>query len=787
VSDTEILDLTSAASSSLAEVLENAFLEFRRDGEPSFLVMRVEAIDQLPELPLRIDVSKDFELNGRLLRDLVSLLAEEPTSDLKQDEDIVCSASCLSLRNLVDKISCASPEDVGFLLYHLSRLGLASEVGRQNHLRGVIAKYAPCPDNIFSSQKPRTLSKIGLIRSADRLHTCILSLPAAAYLLKHDFEKPTEWELVDLLERTCIEAFFHAGSLGPEDCCERLAILLDKTKLDSLNPLSDDLILEHLVGFDKRLLASVLKNQRTLFPALVAATSLMLSRKSDDPSFVESLARRRNSFLIVARTARRIAQIGAQLRDRNFPVFVGDLQRSSDTTKLIAALLAESYACLASAEQQTGSDRYLPSIFSSNLAIVHNHIMELSAHALEKATPLIDFFIKNRSISVLKDIIFEAYGLSGSHVIGRRDFEKVILFILDGLGLVQYYWQSRLIPNNFLSSAPDQILVCSSSPIPETTTAMMSIFTGTDLKEHAIPSRFIYENGRFRKVDLMLGDFRALTKARSFCDELSKKGVNTHSVTQFRTGTNSFQRFAFGDNDGHVHASGERDAFYEAKSLVTSLANGVRDFVYVYVPFIDRRGHPIGPFTNFELYEFQILNLLFYDFVKGIAKARPDLLEKTLIIIAADHGMYEVSSGARVSPEDLIPVLNPAQFAMDGRCCMVQCPAGEELETKQQLNDRLTSLAIAKDTYTITEKRNVDYFGTPGDLCFDRTSAMILQFCGPAQFVPSSAKQKRLLFLGNHGGRSIEEMFVPVLCIPLSNQTIEKIDHIYQEPTVSGT
>jgi len=523
-----------------------------------------------------------------------------------------------------------------------------------------------------------------------------------------------------------------------------------------------------------------------MFSVLAAVASPALSRRIDDPLFVEFLERRKESFLIIVRAARKIADLKTQLSNRNFPVFPGDVQRSSDSVKMIASILADAYASLAKAEQQVRSDRYLMSIFSSNLRIVHKEIMKLSERALEKGEDLVDFFLRNRNLCLLKDIIFEAYGLSNLRVLGRRDLEKVILFLIDGMGLVQFYWQANLIRDNCLATTPSQILVCGSSPIPETTAAMMTMFTGTGLKGHAIPCKFIYENGRFKEVNLTLADLKAITKATPFLEELFRKRVRIHAITQSERGTNSFEDFIFEGNAHRIRAKGERDAFYEAKALVTSLPVGVRDFVYVYVPFIDRRGHPIGPFTNFELYEFQILNLLFHDFIKGIATTRPDLLDKTLIIVAADHGMYEVSSGTRVSLDDLISILEPRNVALNGRCCLIECSPGREHELLEAIEDKLSSLAITKDTYNVIQKKDVDYFGSPGDLCYDRMAKILLQFSGAAQFVPSHVKNKRLLFLGNHGGRSIEEMLVPILCIPVSSQTIEKVDEIYREPPASG-
>ena len=223
---------------------------------------------------------------------------------------------------------------------------------------------------------------------------------------------------------------------------------------------------------------------------------------------------------------------------------------------------------------------------------------------------------------------------------------------------------------------------------------------------------------------------------------------------------------------------------------VTSLATWPRtpskqQLVLLYYPLIDSSGHPCGPYTQFQAMELSRLNFLLTHFLIDLVNQCEDYFDgQTSVVITADHGMYE-SSNTIVS-EQLIrtaaqSTLPPdAKIIFDNRACHVYGLLPEQINPAK---DALGSYFAANGLpIHVTCKGDL----LMNELLFDPTSHyaancpdMILQFYGPGVFYRNERMASHMFLYGAHGGRSVDEVFVPLIHFSLTPELASDLRKLY--------
>lgn len=376
---------------------------------------------------------------------------------------------------------------------------------------------------------------------------------------------------------------------------------------------------------------------------------------------------------------------------------------------------------------------------------------------------------KDGSIVNLMSSIKKAFGGRSSYQqlknFDTSDISKknIVLIIVDGLGyeyLLKYGKESFLYKN---------LRGKITSVLPSTTaSAMTSFMTGVAPGQHALTGWFMYlkELGivartlpfESRAGNLKLEEgkikFEDIYKEKSFFEDLKVSsfyiGNKKYIDSQYtQTVTKGARKLAFSNIN----------EFF--KKINSALDKKGRKFIFAYWAEFDSICHRKGIDSTEAKKHFEMLD-------KKIAILSKSLKNKnTAIIITADHGLIDTKEKSRfIKLENHPKFIETLSMPLSGEPRFAYCYV-KPSKIKQFENYVKTEFkdvcSMHKSSYLI--KKN--YFGLfeSSENLKDRVGDYVLIMKEDYVMKDLVFGEDRNIFIGNHGGTSKEEMFVPLVVI----------------------
>ena len=245
----------------------------------------------------------------------------------------------------------------------------------------------------------------------------------------------------------------------------------------------------------------------------------------------------------------------------------------------------------------------------------------------------------------LPDDAFEGVDTTG--------IEKVVLFVLDGLGHRE--WRRQEGRGGFVRMMARRGRVTPiTSVFPSTTsTALTTLATGLTPQEHGLIEWYMYlseidatiETLPFSPMGSREGDLlrpsldpRVLFDGESIYGRMVRQGVEVHSFLSRRIARSGYSSV--------VHAGTDVVPYSHASDLLTSLRRRIEGggggggggpaFFYVYWPMVDTVEHVYGPNTEEADLEASSLS---HTLAEGlVGRVERSSMGKTLFLLTADHG-----------------------------------------------------------------------------------------------------------------------------------------------------
>lgn len=202
--------------------------------------------------------------------------------------------------------------------------------------------------------------------------------------------------------------------------------------------------------------------------------------------------------------------------------------------------------------------------------------------------------------------------------------------------------------------------------------------------------------------------------------------------------------------------------------------------IVAYFPLIDRTGHSIGAFTSFESHEYEKLNVLMVDFLLDLAYNKKEIFDgTTIVVISADHGMFETSSkyitideikrgfGVRGIPIPFVVIDNRSLLFFN-------ISRGFLEESKYVITELLNEKGISCKIYVKNDPLVKKILCGRKMRSFDNCPDLIVLFNGDGIGLTRNIEEL-LLHYGGHGGCSCEEVFVPLITIRLTPELHKQI------------
>ncbi len=490
------------------------------------------------------------------------------------------------------------------------------------------------------------------------------------------------------------------------------------------------------------------------------------------------------------------------------------------------ASIGKAYAVLTDLEQSLGVDRYMGSnVIASDLDHVHASVKRIRDETQTDLAGASELFLRQWNLSQVAPLVLGILGIrhrvSGLSDYFPNDHQRVVFLLIDALGYAQFQWFLDAVAQRAASPLGGNILVwlrdhasfndtylLASNLVSVTGTCLPTIYTGALPRETGITgSRMLMEGAVLNVLHGQHDSFGRQALSPQAVADIYRRNTNQNvlslvdvarqcgaKVGVFHGGQAKFSpllTFTYGKqalNTTQTRIVPQADrVFTEA---VTSLATWPRSpskqqLVLLYYPLIDSSGHPCGPYTQFQAMELSRLNFLLTHFLIDLVNQCEDYFDgRTSVVITADHGMFESSS--TIVSEQLIRTAAQSTFPpdariiFDNRACHVYGLAPEQISPAK---DALGSYFAANGLpIRVTCKGDL----LLNELLFDPTSPyaancpdMILQFYGPGVFYRNERMAPHMFLYGAHGGRSVDEVFVPLIHFSLTPELASDLRKLY--------
>ncbi len=376
---------------------------------------------------------------------------------------------------------------------------------------------------------------------------------------------------------------------------------------------------------------------------------------------------------------------------------------------------------------------------------------------------------KDGSIVNLMSSIKKAFGGESKYKplkgfdIDKISNKNIILLIIDGLGyeyLLKYGKESFLYKN--LKGKITSVL-------PATTaSAMTSFVTGVAPQQHALTGWFMYlkEIGAVSAIlpfTTRVGDisldkkvkYKNIYNQKSFFENLKAKSFSL----KYKDYSDSAYSLLASKGSKRLAFSSLTDFFKQIE--ITIKKDEQRKFMLAYWAKFDSICHHKGTDSKEALKHFLQLDKKISALVKSLRNSN------ATIIITADHGLIDTRDENKIIKlKDHPKFFETLSMPLSGEPRFVYCYV-KPSKIKQFENYAKTEFKDACEMHKSEELVRRNYFGLfePNEKLKERIGDYILIMKENCIMEDLILREDENIFIGNHGGVSKEEMFVPLVVI----------------------
>lgn len=457
-------------------------------------------------------------------------------------------------------------------------------------------------------------------------------------------------------------------------------------------------------------------------------------------------------------------------------------------------------AAITKLENELGVDRYLDHVSEEEFEFLVSEFNSLHRIVEGKLKTYKILFTENWNTSNIYNILIHRMIRSNMNNQVCSMFstgkDKTILFIIDGFGMVQYFWSEQVVPLNKNYSYSENIFewlsrnslsdeyILGAPFITDTAAGISQIFIGKTSKDTRIFSSTVKKEGNPGVIGVKSeyqSDFMKIvnTEYNSFTVDIASQfeEMKIYYCSRYDSDhVSGFSKYVFDSADVRSIIPSER-VFSFLKEDMSLKKTGV---TVTYITNIDNSGHVMGSFSQFERYEHEKINMLLKNFLVDLAKSQQEAFDgKTSILLTADHGMTE-SYKINISRKNIMDVIhgihehagkiieaNRALFIYDVTSGGIEKSKGALKKYFEEKN--IDALVLSKEDELFDEfmpDETSTYMNTTPDISISLISEGIFY---------SKDVKENLMHFGGHGGHSVDEVFVPAINIELNEELLHAI------------
>ena len=363
--------------------------------------------------------------------------------------------------------------------------------------------------------------------------------------------------------------------------------------------------------------------------------------------------------------------------------------------------------------------------------------------------------------------------LSGDVVDDFSGVEKIVLFVIDGLGYNRLVSHIQKFKGGFYDLTERGVLKAFSSSFPSTTsTALTSIFTGLPPSMHGVIgfNMYVPDYGLiFNTLEMapVIGYSSGIDLVDFFSESsfpwpplLLDGGVNVKTFTRRNLAGSGLSRL--------IHRRQDLVGYALPSDMIVQVKRALEQpgplLLIVYYGGIDTLEHSYGPYSDEVSAELQLFESLLKN--QLIEKLSVVTKQKTLLLITADHGVVEIGqthflNKPPISNLFLVPPTG------DMRSTYFFPKYGQQEPLREALENSFQGFHIMRSADLIEKGafgpvKNLDRLQTTVGIftALSQGKNIILH-----QYHPKETTQN---IYGAHGGMTPDEMIVPLLSTRLS-------------------
>jgi hypothetical protein len=366
---------------------------------------------------------------------------------------------------------------------------------------------------------------------------------------------------------------------------------------------------------------------------------------------------------------------------------------------------------------------------------------------------------------------------------------KVVLLVIDGFGFNQFL--NHLKENRFLTNLTNrgEVYPLTSVFPSQTTNALTTLNTGLTPQEHGLFEYFIYLKDiglvnalRFERVgskrqnELIEKGFDPsilLLNGKTIHNTLKQEGINTFSHINSSNAFNACSNLIF-KGSKIIPSVKPSDLIVRLRKNIEE-NSGKSAYFFAHIDTLDTVSHEYGP----ESYEYYAeLSMITYLLKRELVqKIDPKIAEETLLLVTADHGGVNVNPTETTYLNCLPKTILNLQLGKNRKPIL---PIGgprevflhikEEklIETKEWLSQKIGNKAQIIETKEAAEK-GLFGLGVAKKEVFERTGNLMILPYGNETVWFETSEERKISFLGQHGGLNEQEMVVPFAMARLSS------------------
>lgn len=487
------------------------------------------------------------------------------------------------------------------------------------------------------------------------------------------------------------------------------------------------------------------------------------------------------------------------LSKKDIIFFPDSYNKSCNEVNKICEIYSNSQLEISKYEDILGVDRYLDKVAIDDLALISSVIESQLSIINAKLNLYKDLFQNQWGLFNVKDILVHKlvkYDKNNEvcSLLSAKN-NRVILFVIDGFGYLQYQWNKRLNKENHFLTYKENIFnwlsnaeslkeyILGSAFISDTAAGISQIFGGRKNKETGIiSSKIMYEGKILNTKQLDKISFKNIfeTDGNNVMQILS--ALNCKSKIYFCSKHNE-EYLGFSD---YCYRAADFESVVPQERVFSTLKDNFEKDIrlhIVYMTSIDNSGHTMGAYSKFEKYEHEKINSLFRNFLIEIAMSNPEYFDgKTSILLTADHGMAE-SSNKMINWKDLDIYLKDnnygkVKFVENNRALFCYCNDKKFIAScAERINKYFQEMKMNVEICLKYDKTYMNF------MCDQRHKSSILmpdiiiKLIDNGLFYSRELENKNTAHYAGHGGGSVNEVFVPLLEINLDEKLLKHINN----------